>query len=290
MLVGPALAQPSGADIDPSKLVQVRLIADQTRAVAGTKITVGVEYTMAPDWHIYWTNPGDTGMPTSISFSINGSPAPTVEASFPTPHSFISPGDLVSFGYSDKAVVLAEVEVPKDAEGDYVVEAKTRYLMCADRCIPGSATVKLVLPVGLEPKASAEAALIAEAKKALPSATLPAGVSVKLADDGSALMAEWPASAGAVVGVAEKKGGDGFMLFPDRIPGILWRSVEVRDLAGAKPGAVAKDGLKVTIPFTVNEATKAAGKPIKAVLAWSPVGTDGKPGPVQAASISIARP
>ncbi len=295
LLLAPALAFPALAvsqgdgEVNPADIVQVRILSDQAHAVAGTTLTVGVEYKISRDWHIYWSNPGDTGMPTQVSFSINGSPAPKVRAQYPIPDSFLSPGDLLSFGYSDRVILLADIPVPADAEGDYVVSAQTRYLMCADRCIPGSAKVSLTLPVGIKPKESPQLSLIAEVRKTLPAASLPPGVEVKLGASGTSLEARWPASAGKILGLSSPKGKGGFMLYPDRVPGVNWRTVNVTDLQGGKLGVVADQGARAQVDFSIGDPEKDTGEPIRAVLAWSVIGADGKPGPVQGSTVIIPR-
>jgi DsbC/DsbD-like thiol-disulfide interchange protein len=285
-LPGSASANP---DLDPSKLVQVRLLADQAGAVAGTTITVGVEYTVTPGWHIYWSNPGDTGMPTQVTFSINGKEVPEIQAQYPIPDSFISPGDLVSFGYSGRVILLADLPVPPDAEGDYVIGISTRYLMCADRCIPGSAKASLTLPVLLQRKASADAEAIAAAREKLPSASLPAGVTVRLNEAGNAVEAVWPASAGAIVGNAGPKGKGGFMLYPDRVPGLIYKTVQVSQLNGEKLGEKVTSGAKATVEFTVGDRARAAGQPIRVVLAWTPLDDSGTPQTTRAAEVILPR-
>jgi DsbC/DsbD-like thiol-disulfide interchange protein len=292
-LTAAALAFPGSAsanpDLDPSKIVEVRLVADQAGAVAGTTITVGVEYNIAPDWHIYWTNPGDTGMPTQLTFTIDGKEVPEIQAQYPIPDSFISPGDLLSFGYSGRVMLLADLPVPADAEGDYVIGISTRYLMCADRCIPGSAKASLTLPVLLERKNSADAGTIAAAREKLPQASLPEGVTVSLNAAGNAVEAVWPASAGTIVGKASPKGQGGFMLYPDRVPGLIYKTVQVAQSNGEKLGDKVTNGAKATAEFTVGDVARAAGQPIRAVLAWTPVDDSGKPGTTRAAVVMLPR-
>ncbi|MGH9456403.1 MAG: hypothetical protein ACRD2J_02035, partial [Thermoanaerobaculia bacterium] len=42
------------------RIVTARLIADTVRVQPGTPFTAGVHLTIAPGWHVYWENPGDT--------------------------------------------------------------------------------------------------------------------------------------------------------------------------------------------------------------------------------------
>lgn len=51
----------------PKDLVKVALLADASSIKAGQPFTVGVKLTIKPDWHVYWKNPGDSGMATTAS-------------------------------------------------------------------------------------------------------------------------------------------------------------------------------------------------------------------------------
>src|ERR1700682_4760829 len=67
-----------------NRLVQVELIADRAAIRAGDELTLAVKLTVEPSWHVYWLNPGDSGIPTSFHF--DGPPGMTIgEPRFPTP-------------------------------------------------------------------------------------------------------------------------------------------------------------------------------------------------------------
>lgn len=50
--------------------VQAALVVEDLRARAGGTSWVGVRLTMAPGWHTYWKNPGDSGMATRIRWAL----------------------------------------------------------------------------------------------------------------------------------------------------------------------------------------------------------------------------
>ena len=87
---------------------------------------LGVRFQLAPGWHIYWLNPGDSGMATEVEAA---SDTVTLGAArFPGPERFLSPGDITSYGWSDEVVVL----LPIEGEGQVAVEAT--WLVCKDVC------------------------------------------------------------------------------------------------------------------------------------------------------------
>jgi thiol:disulfide interchange protein DsbD len=149
--------------------VEVELLAEKSAAEPGKTLTVAVRERIEPGWHTYWVNPGDSGEPTSIEWTLPGgfSAGPILWA---LPHT-ISVGPLVEYGYDDELLLLTEIKVPDQVQGDSVTLAgKVSYLVCKDICIPEEAQVELTLPVERNGAASpsAFAGAIEKARSALP--------------------------------------------------------------------------------------------------------------------------
>lgn len=94
---------------------------------------IAIRFTMEPDWHVYWKNVGDSGLPTTFDFDLPAG-VQVVQSLWPTPVSFDTAG-LISYGYGDEATWLFELTGgPAEPEGMVTVE----WLECALVCIPGS--------------------------------------------------------------------------------------------------------------------------------------------------------
>ena len=79
-----------------------------------------IEFHLAPQWHIYWDNHGDSGMSTSADDAV---------LIYPTPQKIPLPGGLLSYGYEGRVVFF--LENPKES-------IFIRWLACKDdTCIPG---------------------------------------------------------------------------------------------------------------------------------------------------------
>jgi DsbC/DsbD-like thiol-disulfide interchange protein len=104
-----------------------------TASIARAKVEgqtwVGVHYRIADGWHIYWENPGQSGLATSATLTGVDARGPI----FPGPERFMLPGGIVNNGYEHDATLLFRVR-----DGDQV-HVSTRWLVCRDECIPGSA-------------------------------------------------------------------------------------------------------------------------------------------------------
>ncbi len=50
--------------------VEAQLLPERTHAQPGKPMTVGLRLQMIPHWHTYWKNPGDSGLPTRIKWTL----------------------------------------------------------------------------------------------------------------------------------------------------------------------------------------------------------------------------
>jgi len=153
VLVGFALSLPGPASAAASREkassghVRAELVAETTALVAGQRNWVGLRLAHQPHWHTYWINPGDSGLPTKLTWRL---PATVTagEIAWPAPRRF-EVGGLFNFGYGGDVVLLIPLDVAGAAKPGARVElvADARWLVCREECVPGKATVKLKLPV-----------------------------------------------------------------------------------------------------------------------------------------------
>lgn len=108
-------------------------------AVAQADMLLAVHHHIADGWHIYWKNPGESGLRTKLG--VEPTQASAGEVLFPGPDRFEAAG-AVTYGWGHDAVLF----VPLDAVGDGArVELHSEYLACAESCIPGEAKLEAVL-------------------------------------------------------------------------------------------------------------------------------------------------
>jgi len=151
--------------------VKARLIADAAGVMPGGKITVGVQFVIDREWHIYWRNNGSTGIPTDVHFTVPpGWRVGPVRYPVPTSHADES-GDR-SLLLEGSPIILADITAPPDAKIGQTakIAAKASWLVCKLQCVPGNASLSLELPVvaagsRIEP---ANAAEFKRARRALP--------------------------------------------------------------------------------------------------------------------------
>jgi len=137
----------SAQEVDGVTLVKASLIASTTTVVPGQPFDVGVLMEMAPDWHTYWENSGDAGLPTTIKWQLpEGWQAGPIQ--WPLPESKVEPGEINTYGYAGRVLLVTTITPPTEARGEVLLRAKVAWLVCKELCIPGSKEVELRLPVG----------------------------------------------------------------------------------------------------------------------------------------------
>ena len=131
---------------------------------------VDLHLAIKPGWHVYWRNPGDSGLPTTIEWKL----PPGFSAggiSWPVPERFVQAG-IGNYGYAGSADLLVPIHAAKELAvgGTAMLGAEASWLACADICIPGGAKLSLSLPVAAAPVAPdpRAAALFAAVRRRLP--------------------------------------------------------------------------------------------------------------------------
>ncbi|MBK1878908.1 protein-disulfide reductase DsbD family protein [Pelagicoccus mobilis] len=151
--------------------VEAELVADVAAIRPGQEFQLALRLKMDPHWHVYWINPGDTGLVPEISWELpEGFEVAGME--FPVPHRIPTP-PLMSYGYEDEIFLLMRAKAPESLEPGEVVRLNghASWLVCEEACIPGDAKLGLELLVSEsgETLAPAEYAReIAETRSELP--------------------------------------------------------------------------------------------------------------------------
>ena len=140
-----ASAQPlyAGSDWVEAEHLQLRAHAYRTDGGLDAEAYLGIEFVPDPGWHIYWKNPGDTGLPTGIQWQDT-----TLEVGgilWPAPVRADYQG-FINYGYYDRTILLQPVGNP-DSLGTATnpLTASVDWLICEDICIPGQASIPLAI-------------------------------------------------------------------------------------------------------------------------------------------------
>jgi thiol:disulfide interchange protein DsbD len=154
----------------------VRLVAENPWIHPGQGFTLGVQFSLEKDWHMYWINPGDSGEPPRVTWEL-----PTGITSgpigWPVPERLGS-SSIVDYGYEQEVTLLVPMRVATKSASEEPVKimAEVTALVCKDICVPAKTQLTLTVPVKAQapPIDPAARALFARARAKLPK-PLPAG-------------------------------------------------------------------------------------------------------------------
>ena len=225
--VWPAFAQP----VVKTDNVRAELISEVAEVKAGEPFWVALRQTLRPHWHTYWKNPGDSGLPTEIIWTLPaGVKADPIVWPVPT---LIDVGGVTNYGFQDDVLLLVKITPPADLAGPLALVASANWLVCDDVCIPEDGKFSLSLPVGpaAKPADGATRALFDKARQAVP------------------MESPWPtrfglAKSGDPTLIVEVKG-----LKPDTISNVYFFPAEWGPVASmAKQSAsVTADGIRIPL-------------------------------------------
>jgi len=127
--------------------VRAELMVHAPQGVApGQPLWVGLNIAHQPEWHTYWKNSGDSGLPTELTWTL---PAGITagEIAWPTPKK-IPIGNLANYGYENTVLLPVPLTVaPGFSANQLTVQLSASWLVCKQECIPQEGEFTLTLPV-----------------------------------------------------------------------------------------------------------------------------------------------
>jgi thiol:disulfide interchange protein/DsbC/DsbD-like thiol-disulfide interchange protein len=127
--------------------VTASLVVETRSLVPGQPLQLALRQQIPPGWHTYWSNPGDSGLPTTIDWTLpRGFKAGPIV--WPTPER-VAYGPVVDYGYEHEVLLPVTIETPANLQpgNDIALAAHASWLACSDNCIPEDADLSITIPV-----------------------------------------------------------------------------------------------------------------------------------------------
>ena len=176
-LFGNKAGQAAGAVVATPE-VRAELMAFAPDGVApGKQVWLGLQLAHIPQWHTYWKNPGDSGLPTTLEWAL---PAGVTagEIVWPVPKK-IPIGTLANYGYENTVLLPVPLTVAAGFSAlDVSVKLKASWLVCKEACIPQEGEFALTIPA--QSSTALNAAAFDAAFKAAPKSLPPGASSVSV--------------------------------------------------------------------------------------------------------------
>ena len=165
--------------------VRAELVAHAPQGVeAGQPVWLGLQIEHQPGWHTYWKNPGDSGLPTTLTWQL---PAGVTagDIAWPTPTK-LPVGPLMNYGYKGKLLLPVPAAVTSEF-GAKALEIKlsAQWLVCKDVCIPQQGDFALSVPA--QASTALHGAAFEAARAAVPQAVAGAKAEAQLVDGAKTL-------------------------------------------------------------------------------------------------------
>ncbi|MES2361805.1 MAG: thioredoxin family protein [Pseudomonadota bacterium] len=112
----------------------------------GKQVWLGLQLDHQPEWHTYWKNSGDSGLPTVLDWVL---PAGITagEIAWPTPKK-IPIGTLANYGYEKTILLPVPLTIAQNFSASQLdVRLKAAWLICRKECIPQEGDFSLSIPV-----------------------------------------------------------------------------------------------------------------------------------------------
>ena len=172
-MLGSAWAQGLPSAVVSTPQLRAELLVHAPQGVqAGQPLWVGLQLTHKPEWHTYWRNPGDSGLPTQIELSL---PAGITagDVLWPLPHK-LKAGNLTNYGFEKTVLLAVPLNVTKQFKANATqtldIQLHANWLVCRLECIPQEGDFALRIPVNssFAPHTAAFEAALAEQPKEWP--------------------------------------------------------------------------------------------------------------------------
>ena len=149
---GTSLAQSgllsAGRHVVNTEQVRAELLVHAPQGIqAGQTFWLGLQIEHQPDWHTYWQNPGDSGLPTRLQWQLPAG-LQAGDIAWPLPHKFPI-GTLANYGYEGRLLLTVPITVSADfkfpANAPLNLQLQADWLVCRKECIPQEGQLALGL-------------------------------------------------------------------------------------------------------------------------------------------------
>ena len=177
----------SGSAVVQTDQVKAELLAWAPQGVEpGQPVWLGLQLAHIPEWHTYWKNSGDSGLPTVLEWTLPAGVS-AGDIAWPTPKK-IPIGTLANYGYEGTVLLPVPLTVAPGFQGKELdIRLKAAWLVCKKECIPQEGDFALRIPVKSSTAASGGLFAAAFAASPRPLAASASQVDIRATSIGVAL-------------------------------------------------------------------------------------------------------
>ncbi len=122
----------------PDELARMSLLPERVGIPVGGSAWVLVRLAIEPKWHVYWRNPGDSGVPIELKWTLPAGIS-AGEIRWPRPEVFRTPYEI-TYGYADEVGLLVELKASEEiGTGARSASIRGDWMICKEMCLIGGA-------------------------------------------------------------------------------------------------------------------------------------------------------
>ncbi len=143
-----ALAPSAFARVIETEHIRAEIVVRNAVTAPGDATDIAISHTLAPGWHTYWVNPGDSGEAPIPTWTLPAG-ADAADLRFPAPERLPYP-PLMNFGFEDQFALMGRITIPEDwpAGRPFPVTLRMDWLVCSDICIPEGGETSFEIATG----------------------------------------------------------------------------------------------------------------------------------------------
>ena len=124
------IAQPRAQD-----LIDIQLISDGSVVSPNSELCVGLQISLAPDWHIYWKNAGGSGYPSTLKWKLPQD-WKAEPLDFPAPYLYQYEG-MTGYALENNFTLLVTLITPPQLKEQVSIQGFFEALICNEStCLP----------------------------------------------------------------------------------------------------------------------------------------------------------
>lgn len=124
---------------------RVELLPGVAQVTPGKPFTIALRFSIDKDWHMYWVNPGDSGLAPTVEWKAPPGVTVSPQLHFPPPHRIKAGEDIESYGYERELVVIADVTTDASVRLPITLDATINWLVCKEVCLAENATASVTI-------------------------------------------------------------------------------------------------------------------------------------------------
>ncbi len=128
-------------------LVDVSIYSNVKQIQIGSDFYIAIKLSVADEWHIYWKNPGDSGLPTEVTWTLPKGVEKVGGLIWQVPERIEWSG-MVNYGFEHDVYLLQKFKTIRSVELNSIdIKAEVNWLVCKEKCIPQSDKVNIKIAV-----------------------------------------------------------------------------------------------------------------------------------------------